>query len=110
MDPFQGLASLILGKLKDSTIALWWKFLFELLFSGAVSFLLVCGVTLVSSKSWAIAAGTGMLTSAVCMTVVFRKESSRLTKGMLVVLPELEAVKEVETDLQTIQKSEEKKP
>jgi hypothetical protein len=109
VDPFQGLASLILGKLKDSTIALWWKFLFELLFSAVVAFLIVCGVTLVSSDSWKFAIGTGMVTAAVCMTVVFRKETSRLTKGMFVVLPELEANKELSTDLQTIQKPDQEK-
>jgi len=109
MDPFQGLASLILGKLKDSTIALWWKFLFELVFSAVVSFLIICGSVLVTSEEYTLAIGSGMITAAVVMTVVFRKETSRLTKGMLVVLPALEANKELNTDLQTIQKSEQEK-
>jgi len=38
------------------------------------------------------------------MTVVFRKEASRLTKGMFVVLPSLEAEQELKTNLETIQK------
>jgi len=104
MDPFQGLATFALGWLKRTAIAEWSKFLFELAFSAAVSFLLICGVTLVSSEEWTLAVGSGMITAAVCMTVLFRKESSRLTKGMLVVLPQLEANKELEADLQTIQK------
>ena len=111
MDPFQGLAALILGKLKESLIGLWLKFLFEMAFSGLVSFLLVWGSVLVSTRNWALAAGSGGITAAVCMTVLFRKEASRLTRGMLVVLPQLEASKELTTDLLTIQKSEkEQKP
>lgn len=106
MDPFQGLASLILGKLKDSTIALWWKFLFEEIFSGVVSYLIVCGAALSGGGNPQVAKGAGMITAAVCMTVVFRKETGRLTKGMFVALPELEANKELNTDLQTIVKSE----
>jgi hypothetical protein len=43
------------------------------------------------------------------MTIVFRKETSRLTKGMFVALPELEAVKELATDTQTIQKPDKEK-
>jgi F0F1-type ATP synthase assembly protein I len=104
MDPFQGLASLILGKLKDSTIALWWKFLFEICFSGVVSYLTICGAALMGGGNPLIAKGAGMLSAAVFMTIVFRKETSRLTKGMFVALPELEAVKELATDTQTIKK------
>jgi hypothetical protein len=109
VDPFQGLADFVLGKLKQSAIALWLKFLFELVFSAIVSFLVICGVSLVSTDSWKFAIGSGMVTAAVVMTVVFRKETSRLTKGMLVVLPELEADKELATDLQTIQKPDQEK-
>jgi ABC-type multidrug transport system permease subunit len=106
MDPFQGLADFVLGKLKQSAIALWLRFLFEILFSAIVSFLLIAGSVLVSSRSWALAVGSGAITAAVVMTVVFRKETSRLTRGMFVVLPALEANKELTTDLQTIQKPE----
>jgi hypothetical protein len=106
MDPFQGLATFVLGRLKDSTIALWWKFLFEISFSAGASFLLIFGSVLISSRNWALAVGSGAITSSVVMAVVFRKETSRLTRGMFVVLPELEANKELQTDLQTIQKPE----
>lgn len=104
MDPFQALATFVLGRLQQSAIALWLRFLFEILFSGCVSFLLIAGTTLVTSKSWAIAIGTGMATAAVVMTAVFRKESSRLTKGMFVVLPQLEAQQEIATNTITIEK------
>jgi ABC-type multidrug transport system permease subunit len=108
MDPFQGLADFILGRLKQSAIALWLKFLFEIAFSATVSFLLIAGSVLVSSRNWALAAGSGAITAAVVMTVIFRKESSRLTRGMFVVLPALEADQELNSNLQTIQKPEEK--
>lgn len=109
MDPIAGLADFILGRLKQSATALWFKFLFELVFSAVVSFLIVCGGALVSADRWQFAIGAGMITAAVVMTVVFRKESSRLTRGMFVVLPELEANKELNTDLQTIQKPDSEK-
>jgi ABC-type multidrug transport system permease subunit len=104
VDPFQGLAKFVLGKLEQSSIALWLRFLFELIFSAVVSFLLVTGLALIGADNFAFAIGTGMVSSAVVMTVVFRKESSRLTKGMFVVLPELEAEQELKTNLETIQK------
>ena len=106
MDPFQGLAEFVLGRLKQSAIALWLKFLFEILFSASVSFLLICGSVLVTSEEYTLAIGSGMITAAVVMTVVFRKETSRLTRGMFVVLPELEAEKELASNLETIQKSD----
>lgn len=109
MDPFQGLAAFVLGRLKESAIALWLHFLFELIFSAVVSFLLTCGMGLISSQDVAVSIGVGMVTAAVCMTVVFRKEMSRLTKGMFVVLPELEAEQELKSNLEIIQKPEEKK-
>lgn len=106
MDPFQGLASFVLGRLKASAIALWLRFLFEILFSAIVSFLIIFGSVLVSSRSWTLAVGSAAITASVVMTVVFRKESSRLTRGMFVVLPSLETNQEINTNLQTIQKPE----
>jgi ABC-type multidrug transport system permease subunit len=106
LDPFQGIAALALGWLKRTALVEWAKFLFEILFSAIVSFLIICGTMLVSSRNWPLSAGSGMIAAAVAMTVLFRKETSRLTKGMLVVLPALEANKELETDLQTITKKE----
>jgi hypothetical protein len=98
------LADLILGKIEHSMIGAWLKFLFEMAFSAVGSFLIICGFSLTLTRSWALATGNGMMSAAIAMAVLFRKETSRLTKGMLVVLPELEANKEVEADLQTIQK------
>lgn len=109
MDPFQAGVNFLLGRLKQSATAQWFKFLFELGFSAVVSFLFVCGSMLATTKSWPTAAGAGMVMAAIAMTVLFRREQSRLTKGMLVVLPSAEATQELATGLQMIQKSEEKK-
>jgi hypothetical protein len=49
-----------------------------------------------------------MVAAAISMTVLFRKEASRLTKGMLVILPADEAAKELAANLQSIQKPEKK--
>jgi hypothetical protein len=81
------------------------KFLFEMAFSAIASFLFTCGMVLVSSRSPSLAIGSGMIMAALAMTVLFRREASKLTKGMLVVLPGDEATKELETDVQIIQKS-----
>lgn len=105
MDPFQGLASFILGKLKDSTVALWWRFLFEIAFTAVASFLIACGVSTRISHSLTLGAADGMIAAAVCMAYLFRKESNRLTKGMIVVLPQLEAAEELKANLQVIEKS-----
>lgn len=104
MNPFDALATFVLGRLKQSATAAWMKFIFELVFSAIGSFLFICGGVLVSSRSWTLAAGSGMIVAAIAMTALFRKEQARLTKGMLVVLPSAEAAKEIETDLQTIEK------
>lgn len=104
MNPFDALASFVLGKIKEGLYAQWLKFLFEMGFSASVAFLFVCGSVLISTNKVALAIGSGMVMSALCATVLFRKESTRLTKGMLVVLPSAEADKEINTDFETIQK------
>ncbi len=104
MNPFDAIATLILGKIKEGIYTQWLRFIFELGFSAGVSFLFVCGATLVATKSPALSTGSGMIASAVSLTVLFRRESTRLTKGFLVVLPAEEATKELETNLQMIQK------
>lgn len=106
MDEFQGLASFVLGKMKDSAIALWWKFLFEMAFSAIVTFLIICGIDLSAGTHAGISIGNGMVAAAVSMAYLFRREHSRLTKGMLVALPAIEAEKELNASMQTIQKAD----
>jgi hypothetical protein len=110
VNPFDAIATFVLGKIKEGVWAEWLRFLFELLFSAIVSFLFTCGSVLVTTRSVAIAIGSGMVVASLALTVLFRRESSKLTKGMLVVLPSAEAAKELATDFQTIEKPEEKKP
>lgn len=110
MNPFDALATFVLGKIKEGLWAQWLKFLFELAFSAVVSFLFTCGSVLIATRSPSFAIGTGMLMAAVALTALFRRERSKLTRGMIVVLPGDEAAKEIATDLQTIQKSNEEKP
>ncbi len=104
MNPWTGLAELLLGYMRQNQVAQWLRFIFELLFSGFVSFLFICGSVLIATKLYSLAIGAGMIAAAVSMTALFRRESSKLTKGMLVVLPSQEAAKEISTDLQSIQK------
>lgn len=104
MNPFDALATFVLGKIREGVWAAWLKFLFELGFSAVVSFLFVAGATLVSTRSGILAIGYGMIMAALALTVLFRRERNQLTKGMMVVLPATEAQKELETDFQTIEK------
>ena len=105
MNPFSVIAEFFLGVLKQKTLQNWLRLLFELFLSGLLTFMLIAGSTLlVPPHSWAIATGSGLVLAAVVMTVVFRR--SPLTKGMMLVLPSWEAAKEIETNLQVIQKGE----
>lgn len=105
MDPLNDLATFVLGKIKEGIWAQWLKFLFELSFSAVASFLFTTGGLLAAKTPTGIAIGLGMVMSAVAMVSLFRREKSKLTKGMMVVLPSAEAAKEIDTNLQTIQKN-----
>lgn len=106
MDPVQGIAKFILGRIEQGVWAQWLKFLFEMAFSAIVSFLFICGTVLATTRSPSVAIGSGMVMAAIAMTTLFRREKTKLTKGMLMVLPSAEAAQEIATDLQTIQKPE----
>lgn len=103
MDPFNALATFVLGRLKESAMALWLKLLFTMIFSALVSFLFVCGSILALGQPAAFAVGSGMVMAAMAMTVLFRR--SPLTKTLMVVLPAAEATKEIDTNFQVIEKS-----
>jgi hypothetical protein len=104
MNPFDAIASFVFDKIKEGVWAQWLKFLFELCFSAVVSFLFTCGTLLASTHSDSTAIGAGMVMAAICLVTLFRREKSKLTKNMLVVLPSAEAAQEIATDLQTIEK------
>lgn len=58
------------------------------------------GTALVAQSSYATALGSGLIAGAVSATAVYR--INPLTKGLIVVLPEAEAEKELEAGHQTI--------
>ena len=103
MNPFDALASLVIGKIKEGIYARWLTLLFEMFFSATVSFLFTCGSMLTATRIPSISIGSGMVMAGICLTVLYRR--SPLTKGMLVVLPGSEATGELASDLQVIEKS-----
>lgn len=107
MNPFDGLARYLLGRLEQKIIQGWARVLFQMIFSGVATFLIVCGGTLLKTNSWTAGVGSGMVFSAVVMIAFFRR--SPQTAGMMAILPQSEAEIEIKTDLQTIQRAEAKK-
>lgn len=108
-DAFNALAEFALGKIKEGLWAQWLKFLFELAFSAVVSFLFSCGTLLFAKAPAGIAIGFGMIWAGMALVYLFRRESSKLTRGMIVALPGDEAAKEMQSNFQTIQKPEKEK-
>jgi hypothetical protein len=106
MNPFDGLAHYLLGRLEQKIIQAWTRFLFQMAFSAVVSFLFTCGTVMVSTKSVIVGVGSGMVMTAIVLTVFFR--TSKLTAGMQAVLPSSEAEQELLTGIQTITKPIEK--
>lgn len=80
----------------------WVRLCASLAFSGLTSFMFACGTALVANQSKPFSVGSGLVTGAVMMTVVWR--SSPLTKGTVVALPAEEAAKELNTNVQVITK------
>jgi hypothetical protein len=104
MNPFDGLAKYLLGRLEQRVLQRWAKFLFQMAFSAFVTFLFTCGTVLCGTDNELLAVGSGMVMTAIVLTVFFR--SSRLTAGMQIVLPADEAAKELATGIQTITRPE----
>lgn len=103
MDPFQALAKTILGIWEGKKIQQWAILLFEIALSGILGFLLACGGCLVSGTRVSLAIGSGMISAAVGMLLVFQR--SPLTKGMLLVIPKLdEAAQQLAHTGQTVQR------
>jgi len=109
MNPFDALASFVLGKIKEGLYAQWLKFLFEIVFSAVVSFLFMCGTMLFARQPAGMSIGFGMIWAAMAMVYLFRRERSKLTAGMIVALPGDEAAKEMAASFQTIQKPDKEK-
>ena len=109
MNPFDALATFVFDKIKEGIWAQWLKFLFELSCSALVSFLFICGCALAGNLATpamhpSIAIGLGMVAASVSIVALLRRERSKLTSGMLFVFPQAEAQKEINTDLEILQK------
>jgi uncharacterized membrane protein SpoIIM required for sporulation len=88
--------------LKQSAVALWLKLLFTLGFSATVAFLFMAGTVMLKTGSALIGIATGMISAAICMLGVF--QSSKLTRGLLVVVPKAVTEVEAQTATQVISK------
>lgn len=102
MNPWSAIGDLILGYWKTKRLLQWWTLIFQMGLSALVTFLFVAGSTLTATRSFALGFGAGMVASAVVLVYFFRR--SALTQGMMLVAPEDEATKELNSDLQVIQK------
>ena len=107
MNPFDGLAKYLLGRLEQKILQAWARFLFQMAFSAFVSFCFVCGSVMLKTRSVILGIGSGLVIVAIVLTVFFR--TSKLTAGMIAVLPSAEAAEELATGIQVITKPEDKK-
>lgn len=107
MNPFDGLAKYLLGRLEQKILQSWARFIFQMAFSAFVTFCFTCGTVMLSTRSAITGVGSGMVMVAIVLTVFFR--TSKLTAGMIAVLPSAEAAEEIATSLQTIEKPDQEK-
>jgi len=93
VDPFGWIVELR----KQTRIFEWCSLLFQMGFSALVTFLSVCGASLMGGAQTEWAVGSGMASTAVVLAVFFGR--SELTRGMLFVRPMAEAQKELEAGM-----------
>lgn len=122
------IAKLILGLIEKKILQNWIRLLFSMLGSGILTFMLVCGGSLIGLKAlvlifgsavsnalpsslpsgdWGFSIGLGMVFSAVMMIAVFRADP--LSKGIMFVLPSWEAAAELNTNTETIKPNSQEK-
>lgn len=123
MNPFDALATFVLGKLKESAEAQLIKIAFQLLLTAWGSFFLTCGGILAgyatkhlidgkafeSGPVWALALGSGMTVMVLCVVYWIRTDPSKAFKGMRFVFPSTEAMQEMQQNFETLTKPQEKK-
>lgn len=106
MAPLDAVAGIIVGiystNKKTKVLQQWLTLLFQMFCSGVITFMFTAGTTMITSKSLVLSIGTGLISTAVILTVYLR--TSPLTKGMMFVLPAQEAKEEINTNVQVIQK------
>lgn len=102
MTPWDAVGNVIVGIYKEKKAQRWVTLIFQMSLSACVTFSFVCGSSLIASRSFAVGIGSGMVSAAIVVVYFFRR--SDLTKGMMLVAPSEEAVKEMDSNLQVIQK------
>jgi hypothetical protein len=95
--------------IKKGIWAEWLKLLFLLIFSGVVSYLVVDGGALVKGTPELIARGYGYLAAAGALTLCFKINGAKLFKDMPAIMPNQEAIAQLETEFQKVQPDKEKK-
>jgi|HubBroStandDraft_2_1064218.scaffolds.fasta_scaffold02392_9 hypothetical protein len=123
MNPFDALATFVLGKLKESAEMQVAKILFQLFLTAWGSFFLTCGGVLSTyalnhlvrgavfeaGPVWALALGSAMGVMVVCVVYWIRTDPSKVFKGMRFVFPSAEAAAELAQDFEVIDKSNQEK-
>jgi hypothetical protein len=121
------IANLVLGLIEKKILQGWIRLLFSMLGSGILTFMLVCGGSLIGVKvlvlifgagvasalpsslpagDWGFSIGLGLVFSAVMMIAVFRRDP--LSRGIIFVLPSWEAAAELNVNTETIEPKKEK--
>ena len=107
MNPFEALASYILGRVQQKVYQEWMRLLFQIAVSMAGSFLFVAGTVMAGavvkcppSAALVLGLGSGMMFAALVLVYYLRR--SPLTKDMMFVFPAQEALQELQTDFQVI--------
>jgi fatty acid desaturase len=102
------LGTFLVGILKNSLIAQWWKVLFKMIFSAVVSYLVVNGTLLTGGKGELIARGAGNLAAAGALIVCFAQSKDKVFKDMTVAIPNSEVVATLETQYHELQPGDKK--
>ena len=85
MDPFQGLASFILGRLKQSATSLWLKLIFTMTLSATITLCFFTGTVTLKTGSLQTGFATGLVMVALVLLALFKM--SPLTKNLVIALP-----------------------
>lgn len=101
-DLFTGIGNLINGLIRTHHMVEWAQLIISLACSYLGSERFIEGSMLVSGTNPNIARGTGYIVGVVMAAVVWRR--STLTRGMTLALPVEEASKEMEANVQVIER------
>ena len=85
MDPFGALADFVLGKLKQSAMAVWLKLLFTMGLSFTVTLSFFTGTVALKTGSLATGFATGLVASSLVLLGLFRM--SPLCKKLMIAVP-----------------------